>query len=427
MENLRDRLTGLRRQSGSVTKASEPNDFPEAAQQSAPPLRQRLRQLATPRTASTYRRTRLSESEVAALVDGELVADGLILTEGFFPFGALHGDITLEGDLADALALFGQETENHDDAVVFMDTETTGLAGGTGTLVFLLGLGRLTPDGLRIHQYLLTGFTGEVAMLNIAGEFLDGASTLVTFNGKSFDSPLLASRYRLAGIPNPFEALQHVDLLHPTRRAFAGRWENCRLQTAERNLLGFTRANDLPGAEAPEAWFHWVRLGVSERLPALIEHNRWDVVSLSALLQALHEAYQNPAQHSANTLAIARHRTRLSGDDLHTQLLANRAHLDTPGLLELARAHRRKGDWKQATRLWHQIAEQDHPEALERLAKYYEHVARDMEAALSFTERLQRLRPSDPDHRRRSRRLQQKVAAHSTAQGLIDRLKLSMQ
>ncbi len=89
------------------------------------------------------------------------------------------------------------------------------------------------------------------------------------FNGKSFDSPLLAARYRLGGKPDLFQPLHHVDLLHPTRRAFAGRWENCRLQTAERKLLGFTRVDDLPGAEAPEAWFHWLRLGITERLPAL--------------------------------------------------------------------------------------------------------------------------------------------------------------
>ena len=270
MPDLRSKLTGLRKQSGSFSSISTPNDFSEPAKESTPPLRERLQRLATPRTQTPYRETRLSEPELAALVHGEVVADGLILAESFFPFGSLHGEITLQGDLADALTLFGQETQNHDGAVVFMDTETTGLAGGTGTLIFLLGLGRLTPDGLHVHQYFLTGFKGEAAMLDVASQFLNGASTLVTFNGKSFDSPLLAARYRLAGMPDPFQPLQHVDLLHPTRRAFAGRWQNCRLQTAELNLLGFTRIDDLPGAEAPEAWFHWVRLGVTERLPALV-------------------------------------------------------------------------------------------------------------------------------------------------------------
>ena len=423
MADLRSRLTGLRKQSGSYPEISVQDELTGPPQESTPPLRDRLQRLATPRTQKTYRETRLSEPELAALVDGEVVADGLILAESYFPFGTSHGDVVLEGNLAEALTLFGQESETHDSAVVFMDTETTGLAGGTGTLVFLLGLGRLTPDGLQIHQYFLTGFKGETAMLDVASQFLDGASTLVTFNGKSFDSPLLAARYRLAGMPDPFQPLQHVDLLHPTRRAFAGRWENCRLQTAERKLLGFQRIDDMPGAEAPEAWFHWVRLGITERLPALVEHNRWDVVSLAALLQALHSAYHDPAQHDANALAIARHRARRKGDDFHTQLLANQANLDTAGLLELARAHQRKGEWPEATRLWHQIAEDDHPEALERLAKYYEHVAKDMQAAQTFTDRLQKVSPADPRHQRRQARLQGKVAAHSTAQTSIAGLK----
>ena len=118
MGNLRSRLTGLRQQSGSLTGVSKPDDFPEAVKASTSPLRERLRQLETPRTASSYRATRLSEPELAALVDGELVADGLVLAESFFPFGTPHGDTTLEGNLADALALFGQQTENHDGAVI---------------------------------------------------------------------------------------------------------------------------------------------------------------------------------------------------------------------------------------------------------------------------------------------------------------------
>ena len=147
----------------------------------------------------------------------------------------------------------------------------------------------------------------------------------------------------------------------------------------------------------------------------------------AALLQALRSAYHDPAQHNANALAIARHRAHHNGDDFHTQLLANEANLDTAGLLELARAHRRNGVGPVAPRLWHQIAEQDHPEALERLAKYYEHVARDMEAALTFTDRLRQVRPSDPRHQDRQARLRGKLSAHSAAQTRIDLLKPPMQ
>jgi len=425
LRQLRSRIESLQRQSGTSPETSHSEGSDDTPGTDKGLLRERLHRLAAPRLSSPSGRSRPSDAELAGLLHGEHIADGLILVESFFPLGTSHGKKTIEGGLSDALALFGQYKEEHDGAVVFMDTETTGLAGGTGTLVFLLGLGRLTPDGLRVHQYFLTGFTGEAAMLGTAAEFLEGARTLVTFNGKGFDSPLLAARYRLAGMPDPFEPLHHLDLLHPTRCAFASRWDNCRLQSAERILLGFARVDDLPGSEAPEAWFQWVRLGITQRLPRLVEHNRWDVVSLTTLLSVLHEAHERPSRYAADTLAIARHRGRQKGDNhAHAYLLSNEGHLDTPGLLELARLYRRRGAWSEATAIWHTLADQAHPEALERLAKYYEHIARDIEIAQSFTARLQTLEPSDPGHQRRRARLQEKLAGTTADQTPIDRTTL---
>ncbi|MGB0714039.1 MAG: ribonuclease H-like domain-containing protein [Gammaproteobacteria bacterium] len=420
MADFRSRLDGLRRQSGSLPEISGANGPAPTPERNTTPLRMRLQRMLTPRAVVTGRDARAGTPELAALVGGELVAEGVIATESVIPYGTRHGVVRLEGDITHGNALFGQDRADHDGDLVFMDTETTGLAGGTGTLVFLLGLARLAPDGLHMHQYLLTGFSGEPAMLAAAGRFLEDASTLVTFNGKGFDSPLLAARYRLAAMPDPFGPLQHLDLLHPTRRAFGSRWGNCRLQTAERQLLGYTRTDDLSGAEAPQVWFQWVRCGITQRLPALVEHNRRDVISLVALLHRLREAYDDPTRHDADALAVARHRAQHNGEDLHAQLLAYAAGLDTTGLLELARAHGRKGEWAQATHLWHRIAEQDHPEALQRLAMYYEHVTKDMQTALTFTHRLCRLRPSDGCHQHRRRRLEHKLGMQSTTQTRLE-------
>src|SRR5262249_57224124 len=138
------------------------------------------------------------------------------------------------------------------EQLVFLDTETTGLAGGTGTLAFLVGLGRIDGEVLRLRQFFLTGFRGEAALLQAAAAWSAGRQYLVTFNGKSFDAPLLTTRYRLARLPDPFADLHHVDLFHPTRRAVSRQWPDWRPQTPEKRLLGVQPGPDLPAHLLPE-------------------------------------------------------------------------------------------------------------------------------------------------------------------------------
>jgi hypothetical protein len=195
-----------------------------------------------------------------------LVDDGLILVEETLPLGTPHGRERIETGLTEALGYLGYDIDGTAQSILIMDTETTGLAGGTGTVVFLLGLAKFTGANLILRQYFLTGFAGEAALLRQAGEFLDDARMLVTYNGKSFDYPLLQARYRPAGPADPFAGFQHLDLLHSTRRAYARCWPDCRLQSVERVLLGFQRRGDIPGAKVPEAWFAWVRRGVARDL-----------------------------------------------------------------------------------------------------------------------------------------------------------------
>ena len=171
--------------------------------------------------------------------------------------------------------------------VLFLDTETSGLAGGTGTFVFLLGLARVRDEGLELSQHLATGFAGEAALLRALESALDCADCLVTYNGKSFDVPLLRTRLALARRPDAFAGKAHGDLLHATRRLLARGWPDCRLQTAEREALGFTRTDDLPGAQVPQAWQCWLRQGEAAPLAAVLAHNRDDLLSLAALLSRL--------------------------------------------------------------------------------------------------------------------------------------------
>jgi uncharacterized protein YprB with RNaseH-like and TPR domain len=378
-------------------------------------VRQRLEMLSQARRSKPALKSSISEEELATRLQGRSLGNGVILIEQSIPFGTPHGRYILERDPTDALSILGCKADSRIESTVFMDTETTGLSGGTGTLVFLVGLGRFTLDGLKVSQFFLTGFQGEAAMLEEADKFIGEVATLVTYNGKSFDGPLLAARYRLSRMPDPFEGMEHLDLLHPTRRAFRARWPDCRLRTAEESLLGFIRAGDLPGEEAPEAWFDWVRHRATERLAALVRHNQWDVISLVALLSGLQLAYEDPIQAKANVTGIMKHRrTQLGEERVYAYLLANRAELDDEALLELARLGRRREEWGLSLEIWCDLAGKGNMEALERLAKYHEHVAKDFTVALRFARELIQKDVFGERHRHRESRLLGKMQSYKS-------------
>ena len=167
------------------------------------------------------RAKRTSEPELAQLLRGTLCADGVILVEHVIPASTRHGTVRYSDIHTAALNSFTGGIEPNRDDLVFIDTETTGLAGGSGTLAFLLGLARLRGDSVEVRQYFLTRFAGESAMLEHALEWLapggERSPHLVSFNGKTFDLPLLATRYRMSRLSCPLTDLPHIDLLHRTR------------------------------------------------------------------------------------------------------------------------------------------------------------------------------------------------------------------
>ncbi|WP_425456524.1 ribonuclease H-like domain-containing protein [Arenimonas terrae] len=173
-----------------------------------------------------------------------------------------------------------------DDLLCF-DTETTGLAGGTGTRAFMIGASDVVDGQLRIRQLLTTTMAAEEAMLNCFADWLTPRTVLVSYNGRSYDAPLLKTRYRLARLPCPIAPLAHLDLLHPVRRRYRGQWENCRLGTVERRLLQVLREDDLPGSEAPRAWRDYLQGGAATDLRRVLAHNHTDVRSLMDLLAVL--------------------------------------------------------------------------------------------------------------------------------------------
>lgn len=215
---------------------------------------------------------------------GNEIAPGLHLIEAFLP----------QPIPQEALSLAFAKREDAVDPMdlLFFDTETTGLAGGTGTRAFMIGVADWHIDdahgsGLRVRQLMMSTMAAESAMLDLFRSWLSPQTVLSSYNGRCYDAPLLKTRYRLARRGDPISALDHVDLLFPTRRRYRGTWENCKLATIERQLLRVVREDDLPGSEAPAAWLSYLRGGSARNLRRVAEHNHQDVVTLSLLMQRL--------------------------------------------------------------------------------------------------------------------------------------------
>lgn len=224
---------------------------------------------------------------------GEEIAPGLRLIESHLAFPAPTNTLAL-----DFAKRPGEVVDPRD--LLFFDTETTGLAGGTGTRAFQIGAADwhhdpVHGDGLRIRQLLITTLAAESDMLRTFTDWLSPATVLSSYNGRCYDSPLLKTRYRLARMDDPISALDHVDLLFPTRRRYRGMWENCRLATIEREALGIVREDDLPGSQAPAAWLSYLRGGSSSQLRRVCTHNHQDVVTLARLILRLVEAEDDSA------------------------------------------------------------------------------------------------------------------------------------
>jgi uncharacterized protein YprB with RNaseH-like and TPR domain len=176
------------------------------------------------------------------------------------------------------------------DPVLCFDTETTGLRGGAGMWVWMVGLLIWRDGHWRLRQWWLERPGAERAYLELLlADFSDGPITLVSFNGKSFDLPHLATRLGLSGLHNPLPELPHIDLLHALRRRHGKEWSDCRLRTAEERLLDLHRDDDLPGSEAPRSWREYLTEGRWHGIAQVLAHNRQDLLTLARLLPLLGE------------------------------------------------------------------------------------------------------------------------------------------
>ena len=282
---------------------------------------------------------------------------------------------------------------------IYIDTETTGLSGGSGTLAFLVGLAFVDDDAITTRQLLMTRFSAEAALLAALARLLSPGDRLISYNGKSYDLPLLMTRFRMQGQEHPLGTLPHLDLLHPVRRLFGKHWKNCRLITLEENLLGIRRVDDLPGAEAPAAWFRYIRHGDGSQLARIVEHNRQDILSLAFAHSLLARAVERPRDFGVDIHALARWLAETDESAAIGLLRSHAGRLCDEGMRLLGQLSRRTGNWKQAVSVWETLAANGCVNSLECLAKYHEHVSRDLAAARRCCERLPR--NAAQGHRRR--------------------------
>jgi uncharacterized protein len=279
---LRDRLARLRRQAGAAAPAAGP--AAPARCELQPGIAalaadvERLRRLLAQRPSSPRPAPIGCDDPNDRALPGVRIAPGLRYVEHWLPC-PLPTPVDTGDAAADDLVAPGR--------LLCFDTETTGLAGGSGTRAFMIGAADWHTGGLRLRQLFLETLAAEAAMLAEFARWLDDDRVLVSYNGRCYDAPLLATRYRMACIANPLAGLRHLDLLTPVRRRYRGCWSDCRLATVERELLGIRRCDDLPGAQAPAAWLGFLRGGSAVPLRRVAAHNAQDIDSLARLLLAL--------------------------------------------------------------------------------------------------------------------------------------------
>ena len=308
----------------------------------------------------------------------------------------------------------------------FLDTETTGLAGGSGTYAFLVGVGRIAPDGFRVRQFFMRDYGEEASLLHALAEHLKQFQVLITYNGRTYDQPLLETRYRMGRRRPPFDELQHLDLLFGARRLWKLRFDSCRLVELESRILGVEREGDLPGEMIPYVYFEYLRTREIFRLIPIFHHNAIDILTLACLTAIVPWAFHAPENaqfaHGAEMVGLGRWWRQAENHDNALALFRGAIERGLPDdlyfrtLWDIACLEKKAGRADEAKRALEDLANSPNPwrvPAFEELARHYERRERDFATALEATLRAIALEPSEALVRRRAR-LEKRLAQTQT-------------
>lgn len=308
----------------------------------------------------------------------------------------INGEIGLVADWAHTTQLKDQTAEH----IVFLDTETTGLSGGTGTFAFLVGVSQLTDNGLEFTQFLLRDPSEEESMLTALAEYLTDTRAVVTYNGKAFDIPLLNNRYLLHGLTSPFKELDHIDLLPMARKIWKKKLASRRLSNVEAEILRVERTMDeVPGYLVPQVYFDYLKSGDARPLVGVLYHNEMDVLSLTTLLQHFMNSFTRTALDVTDApedlyplidlfldLGHAQEAIELFDRIFHPDSISQMDDWET--IEKIALHFKRNQNWKLAVRIWESAANNGLEFGWFELAKYFEHQERNYPEALRYAEFL---------------------------------------
>ena len=304
----------------------------------------------------------------------------------------------------------------------FLDTETTGLAGGTGTYPFLIGVGSIDAEGFRLRQFFMRDYGEEASMMHRLGEYLADFDVLVTYNGKSYDAPLLETRFRMCRARHPFDRLQHLDLLFGARRLWKLRLESCRLVDLENRILGVERQGDLPGELIPYVYFDFLRSQQAFKVVPIFHHNAIDILSLACLTAIVPFAFRSPeavdVRHGADLIGLARWLLQAERQEEALRLFRRALAMGLPDDLnfrtmwDVAVIERRSGRGDASLALLTELAAARNPyrvRAFQEIAKHYEHREKNYGMALEMVRNALALEDT-PEIRRREERLKARIS-----------------
>jgi uncharacterized protein YprB with RNaseH-like and TPR domain len=393
--DLKDRLNRL-------TSLSKPEE--ESKSQVLTDLRQRLDRLLEPKRI--YRKKWIVPIE--GLVKGEVVStpDGeTFRAQETFPPDFRYGEMTLTDILniptypAHLISRNEQLKELDLQKTLFLDTETTGLTGGTGTMAFLIGVGFFQGEEFQVQQFFMRDYSEEKAALSIFKQLLESFQFLITFNGRHYDIPLLETRFILSRTASKIREMPNFDLLFPSRKIWKGAYENCRLVTLESRLLGMERVDDIPSEFIPTLYFDYLRTGDGQKIHRVFYHNQMDILSMVGLTGRIHLVYHDPtaAQPRKGVEHFALGRLFWDHGDFgkavpcfETAMKRCDEDLAWDVMKWLSMAFKKTGESEKARSVWEEMATWPHKKDVfpyVELAKYHEHRLKDFEGAIAYVKK----------------------------------------
>lgn len=361
---------------------------------------------------------------IDSILAGDFISEQLYCVIKDYQFGEKIGNFALKPvSLSTVISNWAQIKPNPIlEQYIFIDTETTGLSGGTGTYAFLVGIGYFTDFGFRVEQYFMNDLPAEHKLLEAIISKLSDGKILVSYNGKSFDINLLNTRLIANGINFPIKKLEHIDLLHLVRRLWKGSFGSCSLQNIEKYVLHSYRELDdeIPGAEIPKVYFDYLDLGIADKLENVFLHNQADIVSLAVLLRLISDVLDDKIDWFklvVSPLGLAKLLFEFS-DPIRAVAVLNKSKIEPDCRKYLSFIHKQNENWAEAIILWQAATNDDELYAFTELAKYYEHQTNQLSIAIQYTKKaLEIINNSywvDPEKiaefKHRLQRLQRKAA-----------------